>query len=90
MEKIVAVAIKVFGVTNSLPAPARHADVLKKLIDFNRVPDFNPLVMLGDAEGFLTSTGRFVNRREAARIALAARQTTKLIDPPELFSEDLW
>lgn len=84
MEKIIAVAINAFGVINSLPAPARHGDVLRKLADFN------PLVVRGDAQGFLTSTGRYVNRRDAARIALAAGQTAKLTAPPELFSEDLW
>lgn len=42
-------------------------------------------------QGFLTSKGRFVNRREAWKIALAAGQVEK--EPWEgsqLFSENLW
>lgn len=83
-ERIVSVAISAFGVVASLPAPARHGDVLRKL------QDFNPIVVRGDRQGFLTNTGRYVNRRDAAVIALAARQVDKLIAAPDLYSEDLW
>lgn len=53
-------------------------------------------------QGFLTSHNRYVDRREAARIAVAAGQVTELRVPlshwqvcpgdlvPELFSEDLY
>lgn len=42
-------------------------------------------------QGFVTSNGRFVGRKQAARIALQAGQITKLkYDPEELFSEELW
>ena len=42
-------------------------------------------------QGFLTNKGRFVDRKEAAEIALAAKQIEKLqfVDD-ELFSEDLY
>lgn len=83
-ERIISVAISAFGVVASLPAPARHGDVLRKLYDFN------PLVLGGDCQGFLTSAGRYVNRRDAAEIALTAGQTDKLIAAPDLYSEDLW
>lgn len=64
----------------SAPPPARHHN----------------LFALGghaDESGFLTSAGRFVDREEALRIAVAAGQP--LIDHPSrhasrLFSEDLW
>lgn len=39
-------------------------------------------------DGFVTTTGRFVDRYEAARIAYAAGQTTEM--KYKLFSEDLW
>jgi hypothetical protein len=81
----VAVAISAFGIIASLPAPARHGDVLRKLWDFNQTVVVGP-----DRQGFLTNTGRYVNRRDAAVIALAARQVDKLMTDPDLYSEDLW
>lgn len=42
-------------------------------------------------EGFLTSTGRYLDRENAARIAIEARQIEKLnYSSTELFSEDLY
>lgn len=42
-------------------------------------------------QGFLTSTGRFVDRKEAAKIALASGQIEKLnYSNKELYSEDLY
>jgi len=45
----------------------------------------------GDNQGFLTDTGKFVNREEAFQIALKAKQIElgKTINPNKLFSEDL-
>jgi hypothetical protein len=64
----------------SAPPPARHHN----LYAINHAPD---------ESGFLTSTGRFVDRVEGLQIALAAGQP--MIDHPSrhdtwLFSEDLW
>lgn len=89
-ERIVAVACRVdapctdspagkFRVTVTLPWPARHHSILW---GFGRVQP--------DDQGFLTSAGRFVGRREAAEIAKAAGQVEKLIAEPDLYSEDLW
>lgn len=83
-ERIISVAISAFGIIASLPSPARHGDVLRRL------HDFNPIILGPDTQGFLTSAGRYVNRRDAAAIALAAGQTGKLISAPDLYSEDLW
>lgn len=41
-------------------------------------------------QGFLTSTGRFVGRREAAQIALHSGQIKELKFGSELYSEDLY
>ena len=41
-----------------------------------------------DVQGFLTNTHRFVNRYEAAEIALAAGQIEHKTDM--LYSEDVW
>ncbi len=86
MEKIVSVALKRDKYIFSLPAPARHGHCM-----------YHPFVMhqwggniLPDEQGFLTSAGRFVDRKEAAQIAVTAGQ----IEAPQwgcrLFSEDLW
>ena len=83
-ERIISVAISSFGIIASLPAPARHGDVLRKLADFN------DLVVGPDAQGFLTNTGRYVNRREAAHIAITSGQIDGMKWPPYLYSEDIW
>lgn len=67
----------------SAPPPARHHNLF---IAWDRLGS-------PDESGFLTSTGRFVGREDALRIALAAGQP--MIDHPSrsldrLFSEDLW
>lgn len=69
------------------PPPARHHTLLH--------PTFG---ILGhgtgpEDQGFLTSAGRYVDREEALKIALASGQP--MIDHPSrsdrwLFSEDLW
>lgn len=67
----------------SAPPPARHHNL------------FIAYARLGspDETGFLTSTGRFVGREEALRIAISGNQVQ--IDHTSrnlhrLFSEDLW
>jgi len=41
-------------------------------------------------QGFFTSKGRFVNRKEAAIIAKTAGQVSSNFSQSRLFSEDLW
>ena len=72
----------------SAPAPARHHSVLHPFYAC-----FGKVIGSPKDQGFLTSTGRFVDREEAYRIAVAARQP--LVDHPSridgtLYSEDLW
>lgn len=44
-----------------------------------------------EEQGFITSTNRFVNREEAAKIALACKQIEKLnYSSKDLYSEDLY
>lgn len=90
-ERIVAAAIKSGALIAHMPAPYRHHDIISKL-PFGYT--------LGGEQGFLTSAGRFVDRREAKRIAQAANQIiasekdAKGVpfkrNHPDLFSEDLW
>lgn len=78
------------GVVYSLPRPARHHTVMRHIWD-----TVSDKAFIGPgAQGFVTNTGRFVNRRKALRIVKAAGQPQ--IDHPalnaggQLFSEDLW
>lgn len=84
-EAIVAAAVMLDDEVWQLPRPARHHHILWALDQ----------VLPGRAieahvQGFMTNTGRFVEREEAARIASMAGQVGKLSAPPHLFSEDLW
>ena len=85
-ERIISAAIHWQGVICSLPSPARHHSLFHAL---HSAGAEGPIVC---EQGFLTSTGRFVNRVEAKHIAEAVGQirTNAKPHPRELFSEDLW
>lgn len=73
--------------TVSAPPPARHGTLLHPMHDLG-IKHVHP-----DDQGFLTSKGRFVGRREAFDIATAANQIitkTGSTHVPELYSEDVW
>jgi hypothetical protein len=83
MELIASAAVKVGGVVFFAPRPARHGDVLWLLGD--------DLAIYAYDQGFKTSEGRYVQRREARRIAETAGQLLpSAIKHVELFSEDVW
>lgn len=83
-ERIVGVAIVVEGELFSALAPFRH----NKVMHMAAVAGY-PTPIRGD-QGFITNTGRFVNRIEAIPIAQAAGQIIEPKWPPLLYSEDLW
>lgn len=74
-ERIVAAAVHAYGATWSLPRPARHHNVLWA-IDGAGLDATAPGP---EAQGFLTSEGRFVGRREAAKMAVDAGQLAERI-----------
>lgn len=86
---IVASAIRRGEKVWSLPRPGRHDGVMWKMM-----AEGEPIPYRRDVyeQGFLTSTGAFVGRAEAARIAFAAGQLKYGLThkPRELFSEDVW
>jgi hypothetical protein len=89
-ETVETAAVSVKGVVYTLPRPARHCDVMRHIWE-----TVSKDIFVGpDAQGFVTSRGRFVNRRKALRVVKAAGQPQ--IDHPalnvgnQLFSEDLW
>lgn len=86
--RITGVAVCANDLIYAMPAPNRHCDIMFRLFAVNKEL-FNDK---NTEQGFITTTGEFVNRRQGLRLALAAGQVLEenLVAPPELFSEDLW
>ena len=86
---IVGAAIKVSLVNNEdtlilmLPRPKRHGDIAYGLHLMRGI-------VKDTEEGFLTSEGNFVNRKDACAIAVEAKQTKTVEFYPVLYTEDLW
>lgn len=75
--------------TISAPPPARHGTLMHPFFDYHE------RAIGPGAQGFLTSTGRYVDRREAQQIAISSNQPRVADNPTwdqldELYSEDLW
>lgn len=87
MERIETAALLVDGVVWTLPRPARHHILIHAWCD-SHYRDGQPARIGEHEQGFVTSTGRFVGREEAASIAFAAGQIDR--HKSGLFSEDLW
>lgn len=84
-----AIRFRVYGAERviSVDPPLRHHDVFRAA----RAQGIMHGEMHEQEQGFLTSEGAFVGRREALRIALEAGQiVTKHGFQDHLFSEDLW
>lgn len=83
VERITHSAILTDVGPRGLPIPASHWTVSQVLFDQSEMPLKKP-------SGFVTSTGRFVGRREARRIAVAAGQIDdeETYQTYDLFSED--
>jgi hypothetical protein len=82
-ETIERAAIRIGGEVWDLPRPARHAVLVKAWRDahsYSKMPDHE--------HGFVTSTGRFVPRDLAAKIAFLAGQVDRR--RPLLSTEHLW
>jgi hypothetical protein len=86
---ITHVAIRFEGTTYSLPAPARHHDVIRDIVKKTgaRYVDVHD-----DDQGFIDSNGRYLDRHRALMVARAAGQ---VIDESKvrcemLTSEDVW
>ena len=82
---IVAAACQIDGLTFSMPAPARHGDVLFSMSALG--------IKCGkETQGFLDHRGVFVGRKAAKITALSWGQITQdeFDDGLDLFSEHLW
>lgn len=93
VERITAAALRTpMMLVVTLPAPARHHDVLGAM----HAAGFDRTTVLSSTQGFLTSEARFVGREEAYAIARASGQMVAMpfgvgvSFGERLFSEDLW
>lgn len=91
-ETIIAAACRIVNDAGiyvaSVPKPGRHHHIFRAL-----KASGEQCLILPDDQGFLTSTGCFVEREEAFLIASRAGQVNRKpggYDGPQLFSEDLW
>lgn len=85
-ETILASAIFCNGVIHSIPQPGRHHHIIDKMA----VNGMRPDQMV--TQGFLTSTGRYVDRFEGMKTAQKSGQLNGKSPTihHELFSEDIW
>ena len=60
----------------------RHHDIIARFNDEN--------ILDKHSQGFYTSRGRFVSRREAMQIAIECGQVDKALEGGRLYSEDLY
>jgi len=89
VERIIGAGYLIGDITMFTPPPGRHHHVIHRLFAL-RGQDLS-LEAQPDLSGFVTSSGRFVNRQEAWKLAEAAGQI--IGNPPcpgTLYSEDLW
>jgi hypothetical protein len=88
-SKITHVAIKFQGITYSLPAPNRHHDVIRHIIETTGVETVNAY---DENQGFLDESGRYLNRTQALGSAMLNNQIKPGVTPKlrKLFSEDVW
>lgn len=87
VETIERAAIFYNGTIYSVPRPGRHHTVIQMMARDN----FPNEAMSLKNQGFVTSTGRFVDRYEGAKIARAAGQIIREPTPPDMLtSEDVW
>lgn len=87
IDRITGVALRFTDfVTFSMPAPARHSDLIAAARANGR-----SVGEIAEAEqGFVTSKGFYLNRTNALTAAIATQQCRDPLTRNKLFSEDLW
>lgn len=87
-ERLTGVALRWEERVYSLPAPKKHHDLIAHAREILELPRE---ACNATCQGFVTNTGRFVDRVEALAIAKAAGQVKRDIGRARiLFSEDVW
>lgn len=87
---ITHVAIRNQHITIALPKPNRHSDCFDYAMKIGIDIDAIRLGFAADDQGFLTSSGKFLNRRQAARHVKRYRQPTLEKVKHVITSESLW
>ncbi len=92
MERIDIAAIRVDGEVWALPRPARHHVLIMAWCWSHYSPETGGGRIDEHEQGFLTTECRFVDRKEAAKIAIKAKQILPRYKkkPKSLTSEHLW
>jgi hypothetical protein len=87
MAPIIGVAIKFNNRCWVLPKPNRHHHVIRKIAQTNGKGIDGP-----DIQGFYDSNGKFLNRKDALKVALHFGQVLDVskLRGDNLYSEDLW
>lgn len=83
---VIRAAVLYKGHAWSMPAPARHSDIINSMFDM-----LGGVIDAQQTDGFLTASGHFLDRVEGLRAARDAGQS--FLETPaseELFSENLW
>jgi hypothetical protein len=89
---IVAAAIKdTNGGVHYMSPPARHYNIIWWMKGrYNQLTGMPDIFFDDGEQGFITNEMKFVDRREAMKITMAAGQYDNPDNDDELFSEDLW
>lgn len=91
-ERIAQAAIRHAGTIYTLPRPARHADLFKANCTVEN-GIIKSSIAAGE-QGFVTDSGRFVDRKEAWGLAQATEQLLEGAAfrrlGPTLYTEDMW
>ncbi len=85
MEIIICAAIRMSD--GYIVRGHRHNNCIRTA---SEIPKYQGEKWHGDDQGFITSTGRYVGRKEAYEIASAAKQLKYDNISKELYSEDLY
>lgn len=85
---IVAAAIRIGGITISMPRPARHGEILWSASSSG----ISDEALAKADQGFLDHRGLFLDRKTARIVAVSWNQLIERAQThsPELFSEDVW
>jgi len=87
---ITGVAIRNENMVISLPKPNRHSDCFAYAQNLGINLSESQLGKKADHQGFITHTGKFLNRVEAAKYLKRIKQETVVKIGTVAISEDLW
>jgi hypothetical protein len=90
-EVIVCAALRLNGAEEKILLGHRHNEIINEQARF--LPTWKKLRRTSSyTQGFFTSRRRFLDRKDAMRVALDTGQVTvgETVSPTDLYSEDVW